>query len=101
MAKPINDGGPAMPTELGRDGAQAATDNPHTYRHSGITLRQWYSGHAPPMPADLNRLALEYADVDNSTTHREKCDTYLSILAEWSHMYADAMLAHEAKEREE
>ena len=83
-----NDGGPAFPT---------AQSQFHDGLVGGMTLRDYFAAHSPPMPSDLGALALEAADVDNpDKTHGEKCDVLLPIVAEWRYRYADAMLAARA-----
>jgi hypothetical protein len=60
----------------------------------GMTLRDYFAAHAPPLPADLMALAMEAADTDNpDKTHGEKSDVLLDIRATWNYRYADAMLA--------
>lgn len=85
-----NDGGRAFPQPL------TANDNTvhDELGQGGMSLRDYFAARAPAMPADLNELAKEHADVDNpDKTHREKSDVLLAIRAEWNYMYADAMIA--------
>ena len=89
--KPTNDGGPAFPFPTMEQGSTCTAGA--WAASPGMTLRDYFAAHAPAMPSDLGRLALEDADVDNpDKTHGEKCDVLLSIVSEWRYRYADAML---------
>lgn len=90
--KPANDGGPAF--QLSHRYDSDPSINVPKPGYDGMTLRDYFAAHSPPMPSDLGVLALEAADVDNpDKTHGEKCDVLLPIVAEWRYRYADAMIA--------
>lgn len=73
----INDGGPAFPHD------NQVCGNGHRMARPGMTLRQWYAGQA---------LAGIMADSQYAGTSAD--------FAECAFRFADAMLAHEAAERE-
>ena len=90
---PANDGGPAFPMPSGAEPRVNVT----THYNEGMTLRDYFAGHAPALPGALADLAMEAADIDNpNKTHGEKADVLLSIRAEWNYRYADAMIAARA-----
>jgi len=60
----------------------------------GMTLRDYFAAHAPPLPHELQHFAYEFAQVNSpDRTLGEKCDRLLDIVSEWRYRYADAMLA--------
>ena len=94
-AAPAPEGAALTPAEAS---VQPASDAVEAAPAPAMTLRDRFASHAPAMPSDLGRLALEEADVRNpDKTHGEKCDVLLAIVAEWRYRYADAMLAARAK----
>ena len=73
MSETINDGGPAFPTDHGKNVVD------------GMTLRDYFAAHAPEPPHDFMRTEAEYGDT-------------LAYQVRWSWEYADAMLnAREVK----
>ena len=71
----IDDGGPAFPT----DSEQQI--GPNSYHVVGMSLRQWYAG-----------MALQGILANNNLCVNAQADSNQAFL------YADAMIAHEAKE---
>jgi hypothetical protein len=86
----INDGGPAFPLPVSTDGSAACWN-----QHGGLSVRQWYAGQA---------LAGFTAQVDNRACrpdeHEQKLKEWAASDAAYCFSLADAMIAHEAAERE-
>lgn len=95
MAK--NDGGSAFP--------KPAHGEPGYYSYvsgqPGMTLRDWFAGHAPELPYDFGHTVRP--DLDN---YRDRFEEYERDMAQWltdrlalwAYAYADAMLAAREKD---
>ena len=77
-----NDGGPAFPAFLSKG---SASYNP------GMTLREYFAAHAPPMPDGI---------VDTLGVPGEIAEYRAGCEAVWRHLYADAMLLHREEKSE-
>lgn len=76
----IEDGGPAFPTE-----SEGQTGNT-TWRHEGMTLRDYFAAHAP-VGFDETRFVARMAGETGITG-----ELLLATLVELRYAYADAML---------
>ena len=81
-----DDGGQAFPRAMGNAGHVEAFDQ----GQEGMTLRDYFATHAPPMPPAM------VADAHGECTFNIAVDSdraaYLSIESLWRYEYADAML---------
>lgn len=89
MSKRPNDGGPAFPRPVSEGNSN------FVWEQDGMTLRQWYAGMALQGLCSSNKLLEKFLG-----TAGELGTTFLVVLASSAFEAADAMLAHEAKERE-
>jgi len=76
-----NTGGPAFPLIIEEDGCI-------TQVHKGMTLRDWFAGHAPEMPEQW------WEDTLHDLGGRAH---YAEAIASWRYFYADAMIAERSK----
>ena len=92
MTKPIDDGGPAF-ARAGSTGWMAQT---------GMSLRDWFAGMAPDIPAPI--LAEMYSimcrndpDLFKFPWNRAALQHFANVIARWKGQVADAMLAERKK----
>lgn len=85
-----NDGGPAFPMQLWNQKVDGAINVVQDLR--GMSLRDYFAAHAPPMPADIARDAWGASQerAGGSGTKAENLMAYLD--AKWRYRHADAML---------
>ena len=79
MAK--NDGGPAFPN--------VGDNSPEFPFYDGMTLRDWFAAHAPPIP-ELEALMHRHDDPEGSSSS-------VQVDAAYRYRHADAMLAARGK----
>lgn len=81
--RPIDDGGPAFPkTKYVRVGSAEAAET-----EDGMSLRQWYAGHAPAPTEQWVKDSLGDG----------RC--WIDGITDWNYFYADAMIAEGKKPR--
>ena len=82
--RPIDDGGPAFPRAMGNmgDADTIARDQ----GAGGMTLRDFFAAHAPPMPLSI------WGTTDLNLHTDADCAGYLAVIAMWRYLYADAMI---------
>ena len=88
MAK--NDGGPAFPLPPDYDTSENGVFRQAAPGEPGMSLRDWFAGHAPPMP-----------DQWFQDSPRKKSDPlwhWGEASAAWAYFYAGAMIAERDKE---
>ena len=81
---PIDNGGPAFPRAMGNmgDADTIARDQ----GAEGMTLRDFFAAHAPPMPLSI------WGTTDLNLHTDADCAGYLAVIAMWRYLYADAMI---------
>ena len=87
-----DDGGPAFPERRWKNMGVTAEDW-QAMNLPGMTLREYFAAHAPPMPDSLWGGEPELHD-DAARAG------YLAVVAMWNYEYADAMLAHREEKSE-
>jgi hypothetical protein len=86
VAKPANP--PAFPRPMGWNGLSNHEEHCSNDDQAGMSLRDWFAAHAPPMPdewASYRRTETDLEDVAD--------DDELRLMIEWRWEYADMMLA--------
>ena len=83
----INDGGPAYPHD----------QNSGQWRQC-MTLRQWYAGQA--LAGMLANKGYTNRAVDSVTESDDPKESVCTVMSGWAFAIADAMIAHEQKERD-
>ena len=96
MTEQIKNGGPAYPSAPTRF-IYDEERGPVPCGHEGMTLRDWFAGHAPDMPPEIMTVpqaeritGLSYAGIDFGTP--EHWAFWAAAEAAWKYMHADAML---------
>jgi hypothetical protein len=61
---------------------------------SGMTLRDWFAGNAPPPPADWmdTMRRSDQARNPHNEPHKPKIRSTVELIADWNFEYADAMI---------
>lgn len=108
MTDQHNDGGPAFP----QNDLSTYNMGPAEKNNGGMTLRDWFAGHAPPMPEDWYAVPFigdppsgtifpyagpriapsELVELDMDA-RRDALRWQAKAIASWRFVYADAMLA--------
>ena len=90
--RPIDDGGQAFPRAMGNmgDADTIARDQ----GAEGMTLRDFFAAHAPPMPLSI------WGTTDLNLHTDADCASYLAVVSLWRYEYADQMLVRRSKEKQ-
>lgn len=96
MSNPDWDGGPAFPCSY------VGTDLPHEGIGGGMSIRDYFIAHAPPLPAFVINAYIESVKINEPEAVRLPWNEFLLKKlavqeARWREQYADELLAQRAK----